>query len=170
MRTTVNNWGKLFSKWWIVLVSPIGHITCDNTSNNGTMLDEFSQQVERKTGIDWDPVAQRINCLAHVINLATQALISTYSPAPHYNLHDPSTVEDSVSSSQDEIGLIRAIAVKDIGDVVFNNSAPTDTTHTQEQYKYHKDLSSANQHKKNSFEKGTGLTKKPGLEKNKSNK
>ncbi|EKM48238.1 uncharacterized protein PHACADRAFT_203065 [Phanerochaete carnosa HHB-10118-sp] len=68
------------------------------------------------------------------------------------------------------IGTTTIDTTKDIGDVVFNNSAPTDTTHIKEQYEYHKDSSSATQHKKNSFEKGTDLTKKPGLEKNKPNK
>ncbi|EKM59822.1 uncharacterized protein PHACADRAFT_192196 [Phanerochaete carnosa HHB-10118-sp] len=68
------------------------------------------------------------------------------------------------------IGTTTTNTTKDTGDIVFNNSAPTDTMHTQEQYEYHKDSSSANQHKKNLFEKETGLMKKPGLEKNKPNK
>ena len=49
------------------------------------------------------------SCLAHVINLATQALISTYSKAPYY---DPEKPEAHVPSSRDEVGLVRAIAVK----------------------------------------------------------
>ena len=55
------------------------------------------------------------SCLAHVINLATQALISTYSKTPHF---DPATPEDHLniagdqSSARDEVGLVRAIAVK----------------------------------------------------------
>ncbi|EKM56344.1 uncharacterized protein PHACADRAFT_193962 [Phanerochaete carnosa HHB-10118-sp] len=81
----------------------------------------------------------------------------------------------TTKNSQDDYstsnwGTTTTDTTKDIGDVVFNNSAPTDTTHTKEQYEYHKDSSSANQHKKNSSEKGTGLKKKPGLEKNKPNK
>ncbi|EKM49178.1 uncharacterized protein PHACADRAFT_201930 [Phanerochaete carnosa HHB-10118-sp] len=80
-----------------------------------------------------------------------------------------------MKNSQDDYstsnwGTTTTDTTKDIGDVVFNNFAPTDTTHIKEQYEYHKDSSSATQHKKNSFEKGTGLTKKPGLEKNKPNK
>jgi hypothetical protein len=49
------------------------------------------------------------SCLAHVINLATQALISTYSKAPHY---DPKNPDAHIPTSRDEVGLVRAIAVK----------------------------------------------------------
>jgi hypothetical protein len=49
------------------------------------------------------------SCLAHVINLATQALISTYSKSPHF---DPKHPEAHVPTSRDEVGLVRAIAVK----------------------------------------------------------
>ena len=49
------------------------------------------------------------SCLAHVINLATQVLISTYSKAPHF---DPRNPEGHVPSGRDEVGLVRAIAVK----------------------------------------------------------
>jgi len=49
------------------------------------------------------------SCLAHVINLATQTLISSYSKAPHYSPHDPKSHE---LSTRDEIGLIRSICVK----------------------------------------------------------
>jgi len=49
------------------------------------------------------------SCLAHVINLATQALISTYSKAPHF---DPKNPEAHEPTSRDEVGLVRAITVK----------------------------------------------------------
>jgi hypothetical protein len=49
------------------------------------------------------------SCLAHVINLATQMLISTYSKSPHF---DPKNPEAHVPTSRDEVGLVRAIAVK----------------------------------------------------------
>jgi hypothetical protein len=51
----------------------------------------------------------RNSCLAHVINLATQALISTYSKSPHF---DPNKPEAHIPTTRDEVGLIRAIAVK----------------------------------------------------------
>lgn len=53
------------------------------------------------------------SCLGHVINLATQALITTYSQSPHY---DPEAPENDIAGTngprRDEIGLVRAIAVK----------------------------------------------------------
>ena len=49
------------------------------------------------------------SCLAHVINLATQTLISAYSKAPHFNPKNP---EAHVPTSRDEVGLVRAISVK----------------------------------------------------------
>ncbi len=52
-------------------------------------------------------------CLAHVINLATQALLAAHSPAKHF---DPAKPDDHVPDVDDflhdEIGLIRAIVVK----------------------------------------------------------
>ena len=49
------------------------------------------------------------SCLAHVINLATQMLISTYSKSPHF---DPNQPDAHTPTSRDEVGLIRAIVVK----------------------------------------------------------
>ena len=49
------------------------------------------------------------SCLAHVINLATQALISTYSKSPHF---DPKQPDAHIPTSRDEVGLVRAIVVK----------------------------------------------------------
>ena len=49
------------------------------------------------------------SCLAHVINLVTQMLISTYSKSPHF---DPKEPDAHTPTSRDEVGLIRAIVVK----------------------------------------------------------
>jgi len=52
-------------------------------------------------------------CLAHVINLATQALLGGHSPAKHYNPTKPMEHEPDVDRYlRDEIGLVRAIVVK----------------------------------------------------------
>lgn len=52
-------------------------------------------------------------CLAHVINLATQALLAAHSSAKHYNPANPTEHEPEVDGYlRDEIGLIRAIVVK----------------------------------------------------------
>ena len=52
-------------------------------------------------------------CLAHIINLAMQALISVCSKAKYYNPHVlDEHVPDTNSHDRDEIGLIHAIVVK----------------------------------------------------------
>ena len=52
-------------------------------------------------------------CLAHVINLATQALLSAHSNAKHYDPAKPTDHEPDVDAFlQDEIGLVQAIVVK----------------------------------------------------------
>jgi hypothetical protein len=52
-------------------------------------------------------------CLAHVINLATQALLSAYSSAKHFDPAKPTDHEPDVDLFlRDEIGLVRAIVVK----------------------------------------------------------
>ena len=89
------------------------------------MLKEFTARLEVATGkrYDWkkrkikyvglhsfqSQFLTRSSCLAHVINLATQMLISTYSKSPHF---DPKQPEAHVPTCRDEVGLIRAIVVK----------------------------------------------------------
>jgi hypothetical protein len=51
-------------------------------------------------------------CLAHIINLATQALISTYSKSKHYNPAEPEADLMGSGYDRDEVGLVRAICVK----------------------------------------------------------
>lgn len=93
------------------------------------MLVEFARLIKLKTGLIWNPVERRIGyvcaplvstltkhfrrCLAHIINIATQKLISAYSKAPHFNAHEPTAhIPDTSESMRDEIGLVRAISVK----------------------------------------------------------
>ncbi|PPQ87326.1 hypothetical protein CVT26_004408, partial [Gymnopilus dilepis] len=91
----------------------IGHITCDNASNNDTMLDEFANCYRFKTGKIFDVAKRHIRCLAHIINLATQALISTRSKAKYYSADsDDGHLPDLNAPDRDEVGLIRAITVK----------------------------------------------------------
>lgn len=95
------------------------------------MMDEFSKLIMEKTGKTFNGNKRRIrydifkllfkylnsfsmlSCLAHVINLATQALIKTYTKSKHYN---PASPEDhmpiTTGNDRDEVGLIRAISVK----------------------------------------------------------
>lgn len=52
-------------------------------------------------------------CLAHVINLATQALLATHSPTKYYDPSKPTEHEPDIDGYlRDEIGLVRAIVVK----------------------------------------------------------
>jgi len=53
-------------------------------------------------------------CLAHIINLATQAVISTCSKSKFYsgNPEDEPIPEDLTAVEHDEIGIVRAICVK----------------------------------------------------------
>lgn len=52
-------------------------------------------------------------CLAHVVNLATQAFLTEYSKSKHF---DPQAPESDLlvgnGGHRDEIGLIRTISVK----------------------------------------------------------
>ena len=91
------------------------------------MMQELAMRLKNATGKEYHARQQKIkwvfydvdavwfqftmfcSCLAHVINLATQALISTYSKSLHF---DPKNPEAHVPTSRDEVGLIRAIAVK----------------------------------------------------------
>lgn len=55
-------------------------------------------------------------CLAHIINLATQALIATRSKSKYYNPNDDDQDTPSLghagAAERDEVGLVRAITVK----------------------------------------------------------
>ena len=103
----------------------VGHITCDNASNNLTMMNKLAMWLKNSTGKIYYWRKQKIkfvcsltcvfqllmndSCLAHVINLATQLLISTYSKSPHF---DPTHPNAHVPTSCDEVGLVRSIVVK----------------------------------------------------------
>ncbi|KAJ8503453.1 hypothetical protein ONZ45_g10852 [Pleurotus djamor] len=106
--------------------SKMGHITCDNASNNSTMLKTF-EDLMTTNKYSFDRETQHIRCMAHVINLATQAFIGTYSKSKYY---DPASPNDDLFTSwevevegeggqmtkkveRDEVGLIRTISVKE---------------------------------------------------------
>ena len=105
----------------------VGHITCNNTSNNSTMMNELAMRLKNTSSTGkiyywrkWKikfirsltcvfQLLMNDSCLAHVINLVTQLLISTYSKSPHF---DPKHPNAHVPTSRDEVGLVRSIAVK----------------------------------------------------------
>ena len=98
------------------------------------MMEEFAKRYRQKSGksfnvkrghIRWVWIgilsylfcdSTHCRCLAHIINIAMQALISTRSKARYYNPHvlnehEPDT-NGTDATDRDEIGLIRAIVVK----------------------------------------------------------
>ncbi|KAJ7851918.1 hypothetical protein B0H14DRAFT_2581151 [Mycena olivaceomarginata] len=90
-----------------------GYATCDNARNNGAMLIEFARLIKAATSLIWNPIERLIGCLAHVIDIATQKLLSAYSKSPHLNAREPnSLIPDTSESMRDEIGLVRVIAMK----------------------------------------------------------
>jgi hypothetical protein len=107
-------------------VIKVGHVTCNNASNNPTMMKEFVARLKATTGKKYNWKKRKIkfviivkllsslahtndSCLTHVINLATQMLILTYSKSPHFNPMQP---DAHVPTCRDEVGLVRAIVVK----------------------------------------------------------
>ena len=116
----------------------IGRITCDNATNNDAMMVEFASRLETRTTMPYGARANRVqyamcllsiavchntllcSCLAHIINLMTQALLTNFSRSLHYDpqhpdRHLPPDVgPDSlaVPNSRDVVGLVRMITVK----------------------------------------------------------
>ncbi|TFY77607.1 hypothetical protein EWM64_g6405 [Hericium alpestre] len=78
------------------VTAKVGFVTCDNASNNRTMLQEFGKHYTKKTAKPFDAKTRRV------------------CKAKHFNPHDPDVhVPNTVAEVRDEIGLIRAIAVKE---------------------------------------------------------
>ncbi|KAJ7855308.1 hypothetical protein B0H14DRAFT_3449096 [Mycena olivaceomarginata] len=95
------------------MLTTVGWVTVDNASNNGTMMVEFAYQIRRATHRLYDGKARHLRCLAHIVNLATQAVIKTYSTSKCYNPHAPEEhIPDLNEDHRDVLGLVRAIAVK----------------------------------------------------------
>ena len=89
------------------------------------MIEELALRYQQKTGKLYDfknrhiryakrSITIEINhlpfsrCLAHIINLATQALMKTWSSAKYYSPHkeDQEDLDDGSSAEHDELGLV----------------------------------------------------------------
>jgi hypothetical protein len=71
----------------------------------------FAERVEEATGKVYDYKMRRVRCIAHIVNLATQALIAAHTKSKHYNPERPD--EDlTIGFDRDEVGLVRSITVK----------------------------------------------------------
>ncbi|KDQ54448.1 hypothetical protein JAAARDRAFT_135739, partial [Jaapia argillacea MUCL 33604] len=80
---------------------------------NITMMGELAKHIHTNHRVEYDGGSQRIGCLAHIVNLATQAVIATQSKSPHYNPHKPDDhMPDTSADTRDKVGLVRAISVK----------------------------------------------------------
>lgn len=67
-----------------------------------------------KTFVSSSPLTRTVpRCLAHIINLTTQALISTHSKSKHYNPAEPNA-DLTVGYERDVVSLVRMISVKAI--------------------------------------------------------
>ncbi|KAJ3011030.1 hypothetical protein NUW54_g2304 [Trametes sanguinea] len=96
----------------------VGYVTCDNASNNATMMKEFATHIKNATGQEYDPEERRVRCLAHIINLVRQALLASYSKSKHYDVTSPDA--DLVHTNgmlRDEVGLVRTLFCKAQGDL-----------------------------------------------------
>ncbi|KAF8234577.1 hypothetical protein L208DRAFT_1218009, partial [Tricholoma matsutake] len=74
----------------------------DNATNNNTMLVEFAKHILMHDGKVFDLKQHHIQCLAHIINLVMQALITTHSKSKHYNPANPDT--DLTGPEHNEVG------------------------------------------------------------------
>lgn len=73
----------------------------------------FAERVKEATGKSYDYKMRRIRCIAHIVNLATQALITAHTKSKHYNPEKPD--EDLTINhgfDRDGVGLVRSISVK----------------------------------------------------------
>jgi hypothetical protein len=77
------------------------------------MMEVFAQEIKTATNTAYSHLDRCVQCMAHVVNLATQALIKAYSKSKHFDPENPDDhVPDTEAFIRDEVGLIRAIAVK----------------------------------------------------------
>jgi hypothetical protein len=78
------------------------------------MMQEFTNCFYIKTGDTFDVKHCQIRCFAHIVNLASQAVISARSKSKYYNGNpdDDHIPDDLGAALRDEVGIIRAICIK----------------------------------------------------------
>lgn len=91
---------KIFER--VKIAENIGWVTCDNASNNGTMMTEVANRIQLEGDVSFDSAQRRIRCLAHIINLATQALLKARSEARFRG-----------AGVRDEALLVRNVSIKE---------------------------------------------------------
>ncbi|KAG2151178.1 uncharacterized protein EDB93DRAFT_1327741 [Suillus bovinus] len=74
----------------------------------------FGMHIEEFTKEKFDHKKRRLCCLAHIVNLTTQALLTAHSKSEHFDPTKPDTVLFASHGIQrDEVGLVHAICVKE---------------------------------------------------------
>ena len=66
---------RLLNHYNLMTTLQAGHWTLDNTSNNGTFLEEL-EILFRECDIDLDHLERQIMCFLHVINISCQHIIN----------------------------------------------------------------------------------------------
>lgn len=84
----------------------VGHITMDNASNNGTMMEKLAEML-RARDIDFDADDRRVMCFAHIINLCTGQVVASADSKVDKKVDDDGN--DS-PQSDDEISMSPPIA------------------------------------------------------------
>ncbi|CAK5280783.1 unnamed protein product [Mycena citricolor] len=98
----------------LCLESKVGFVTCDNASNNDTMMSEFAFHIEFRTGRKYNGTERRLRCLAHIVNLPTQTVIKEISASKCYDPHNPDAhLPDLDATLRNVIGIVCAICVKE---------------------------------------------------------
>ncbi|KIK15266.1 hypothetical protein PISMIDRAFT_81440, partial [Pisolithus microcarpus 441] len=75
----LQHWQEHFMQLRVEL--KIGHFTMDNATNNDTAVAVFAWILQEEHKFDIDPVACRICCFLHIINICVQHLINGYKCA-----------------------------------------------------------------------------------------
>lgn len=81
----------------------LGYITCDNATANDTLCRAVEHALTSE-GIRWNAATQRLRCLGHILNIATQAFIFAKDAeavdvaVQHTASIDVSSIEDSIAS------------------------------------------------------------------------
>jgi hypothetical protein len=80
----------------------LGYITGDNASANDTLCRAIETHLQSK-GIDWQAAYQRLRCLGHIINLATQAFMfaedqEAVEVATQRAANSDQTIDDSIAA------------------------------------------------------------------------
>lgn len=63
------------------IASKVRYFVMDNASNMNTMIDQISDDLERKFKVYYDPLPHRVRCLGHIINLAVMEFLIGKRPS-----------------------------------------------------------------------------------------